>query len=145
MASVDQLLSMKGQAIHTITMTATVYEAIAKMVAKNVGSLVVMDEGVPCGMLTERDYLRRVALEGRSSKTTFVAEIMSPDLVFVDPETDVEECMALMTHRHIRHLPVLSESRVIGMVSIGDIVKYLARERAGTIQELTAYIQGRYA
>ena len=96
-------------------------------------------------MITERDYLRRVALEGRSSKTTFVQEIMSPGLIYVDPSTEVEQCMSLMTHRRIRHLPVLDGGRLTGLVSIGDIVRHLARERETTIEELTYYIQGRYA
>ena len=107
MATVKQLLSIKGRTVHTISETATVFDAISKMVNNNTGSLVVVRDGTPCGIITERDYLRRVALEGRASKTTEVREIMSSKLVYVDPDTDVEECMALMTHRRIRHLPVL--------------------------------------
>jgi CBS domain-containing protein len=145
MATVEQLLCVKGHAVHTISTTATVFEAIAKMVANNVGSLVVFNDARPCGMITERDYLRRIALEGRSSKTTFVQEIMSPGLIYVDPQTQVEQCMSLMTHRRIRHLPVLDAGRLTGLVSIGDIVRHLARERETTIEELTYYIQGRYA
>jgi CBS domain-containing protein len=145
MATVDQLIAAKGRVVHTVSNSATVYSAIAKMVAKNIGSLVVVQDRKPCGMLTERDYLRRIALEGRSSKTTFVQEIMSPELVYVDPDTDVEECMSLMTHRRIRHLPVIENTVLVGLVSIGDIEKHLARERETTIEELTNYIQGRYA
>lgn len=145
MATVEQLLSMKGRVVHTIATTDLVFDAIAKMVAKNVGALVVLDDGRPRGIITERDYLRRVALEGRSSKSTFVQEIMSSDLTYVDPETDLEECMSLMTHRRIRHLPVLDDARLAGIVSIGDIVKGLARQRETTIWELTNYIQRGYA
>lgn len=145
MATVDQLLNVKGKTVHTIGRSNTVFEAIAKMEANNIGALVVMDSRTPVGMITERDYLRRIALKGRSSKTTFVQEIMSPGLIFVDPDTDVEECMSLMTHRRIRHLPVLEAGYLVGLVSIGDVVRHLAKERATTIAELTDYIQGRYA
>jgi len=145
MATVEQLLSVKGRVVHTIPNTELVFAAIAKMVAKNVGALVVTIDGQPAGLITERDYLRRVALEGRSSKNTFVHEIMSPDLTYVDLDTDLEECMLLMTHRRIRHLPVLDEARLAGIVSIGDIVKELARQRETTIWELTNYIQRGYA
>jgi CBS domain-containing protein len=146
MATVDQLLKVKGSLVHTVSKTATVYDAIAQMVHRNIGSLVVVNEAeAPVGIITERDYLRRVALEGRSSKTTFVQEIMSTDLVSVDLTTEIEECMRLMTHRRIRHLPVQQESHLVGVVSIGDIVRELARERESTIKELTSYIQGSYA
>ena len=145
MATVKQLLNVKGSLVHTISETATVFDAITKMVHSNTGSLVVVRAGTPCGIITERDYLRRIALEGRASKTTEVREIMSSKLVYVDPDTDVEECMALMTHRRIRHLPVLDGSDLAGLVSIGDVVRHLAGERERTIQELTTYIQRGYA
>jgi len=145
MATVKQLLNVKGRIVHTISETATVFEAITKMVNSNTGSLVVVRDGIACGIITERDYLRRVAVEGRASKTTQVREIMSSRLVYVDPDTDVEECMALMTHRRIRHLPVLDGSELAGSVSIGDVVRQLASERERTTQELTNYIQRGYA
>lgn len=145
MTTVSQVIAEKGRTVHTISRDATVFEAVSAMVAANVGALVVRDGPHPCGMITERDYLRRVAVEGRSSKTTAVHEIMSSGLVFVDPDTDVEEGMALMTHRRVRHLPVLEGTRLVGIVSIGDLVKFVARARAGTIDELTAYIQGAYS
>jgi signal-transduction protein with cAMP-binding, CBS, and nucleotidyltransferase domain len=124
-----------------------VIQAIAKMVAKNVGSLVVLDErGAGAqGIITERDYLRRVALEGRSSRTTFVREIMSPRLVHVGQEVDIEECMVLMTRHRIRHLPVLEEGRLVGILSMGDIIKQLADHHKAEVNELTAYVQGRYS
>jgi CBS domain-containing protein len=144
MSTVSDLLRTKERLVHTIGKTATVFEAVSKMVAKNVGALVVLDEGTPCGIITERDYLRKIAVEGRSSKTTFVAEIMSAGLVYVDPDTEVEECMSLMTHRRIRHLPVLDAGHLVGLISIGDAVKSLASERQSQVEELTAYVQGRY-
>lgn len=145
MANVDRIMNGRSGTLHTISKTDTVYSAIAKMTAKNIGSLVVLDGKEPCGIVTERDYMRRVALEGRSSKTTFVQEIMSTELICVEPDTDAEKCMALMTSRRIRHLPVKEGDGLVGIVSMGDIVKHLAQQRAQTIEELTGYIQGRYA
>ena len=145
MATVSELLARKGNAVYTIGKTKTVFEAISLMVAHNVGALVVLDEARPCGIITERDYLRKVAVVGRMSKSTFVQEIMSGQLVHVDLGTPVEECMQRMTRARIRHLPVLSDSQLVGIVSIGDLVKFLAEERQHEIRELTAYIQGNYA
>lgn len=142
MATVSQLLATKGQVVHTIDKTATVFDAIGKMVSHNIGGLVVMDGLMPVGMLTERDYLRKIALQGRSSRTTQVKEVMSGPLVSVELDTEVEECMNLMTRQRIRHLPVFDGRRMIGVVSIGDIVKYLASDRKVMIEQLTAYIQG---
>jgi len=144
MATVSDLLARKGTAVYTIGKTKIVFEAISLMVARNVGALVVLDGTHPCGMITERDYLRKVAVEGRSSKSTFVQEIMSKQLVHVAPDTPVEECMDRMTSARIRHLPVLDDGKLIGLVSIGDLVKFLAEERQHAIHELTAYIQGSY-
>jgi CBS domain-containing protein len=142
MATVFQLLAIKGHAVHTIDKTATVFEAISKMVMNNVGALVVKAGTQPCGILTERDYLRKVALHGRASRTTSVEEIMSKELVCVGLETDVEGCMTLMTQNRIRHLPVFDGDELVGLVSIGDLVKHLARDRQEQIEHLTAYIQG---
>lgn len=142
MATVSQLLATKGQVVHTIHETATVFEAISKMVGHNVGALVVSTGLVPVGMLTERDYLRKIALQGRSSRTTLVKEVMSEQLISVELDTEIEDCMALMTEKHIRHLPVFSAGRMLGLVSIGDIVKHLANDRKEQIEHLTAYIQG---
>jgi CBS domain-containing protein len=144
MATVSQILARKGNIVHTIGKTNTVFEAIGMMMVHNVGSLVVLDGTRPCGMLTERDYLRKVALMGRASKTTFVEEIMSDGLMYVDLHTPVETCMQVMTRVRIRHLPVFHEDELVGLVSIGDIVKFLAEERMHEIHELTAYIQGSY-
>lgn len=146
MSTVDQLLCVKGRHVHTISKRATVFEAIGRMVAHDIGALLVLDEGdEPCGIITERDYLKKVALEGRSSKTTAVDEVCSRDLIFVEPGSGVEECMALMTEERIRHLPVLEGHQLVGLVSIGDVLRHLALERQSTIIELTGYIQGQYA
>jgi len=156
MATVSQLLATKGQTVHAIGRLATVFEAIDKMVARNVGALLVIEDGIseggvierrhrgmrPCGMLTERDYLRKVALQGRSSRTTLVQEIMTKGLLSVHLDTAIEGCMELMTRNRIRHLPVFDGVELAGLVSIGDIVKYLAQDRQMQIEQLTAYIQG---
>jgi CBS domain-containing protein len=142
MATVSQLLVIKGQMVHSIDRMATVFDAISKMVERNVGALIVLEGMRPCGILTERDYLRKVAVFGRASRTTRVEEIMSSGLISVGPDTPVEECMSLMTSNHIRHLPVFDGSQLEGIVSIGDIVKYLASERLSQIEQLTAYVQG---
>lgn len=147
MANVRNIIEKKGKVVHTISDNKTVFEAIAQMVARNVGSLVVTNDlGQPVGILTERDYLRRVALEGRSSRTTRVDEIMSSQPVLVELETTTEDCMRLMTQHHIRHLPVLGDGVWLGgLVSMGDIVQYLASERESEVRELKSYINGEYA
>jgi len=143
MATVKDVLEVKGTVVYDVWRSATVYQAIEKMVQCNVGALVVTDEGMPCGIVTERDYLRRIALEGRTSRTTRVEEIMSPRLATVAPDTDLEECMEIMTDRRLRHLIVLDEDRVAGIVSIGDVVKWSVREREDEVRSLTNYIHGR--
>lgn len=142
MATVSQLLAVKGNAVHTISVASTVFEAIGKMVNHNVGALLVLDDMKPVGMLTERDYLRKIALQGRSSRTTLVREVMSEQLVSVQLDTEIEDCMSLMTRKRIRHLPVFAGAHLAGIVSIGDIVKHLASDRKVQIEQLTAYIQG---
>jgi CBS domain-containing protein len=142
MATASQLLAIKGHTVHTIGRTATVYEAIEQMVANNVGALIVTDGHDPCGIITERDYLRKIALQGRASRTTFVQEVMSENLAYVELETEIEDCMALMTKKRIRHLPVFEGTDIVGILSIGDIVRHLASDRKSQIEQLTAYIQG---
>ena len=141
MATVSQLLALKGRAVHTIDRSATVFEAISRMVERNVGALLALESMRPVGILTERDYLRKVALHGRASRTTRVEEIMSTELISVGLDTGVEECMSLMTRNHIRHLPVFDGAEIAGIVSIGDIVKFLAGDRLAQIEQLTAYVQ----
>jgi CBS domain-containing protein len=140
---VSDILDAKGRNVLRIDGSATVYEAIAKMVDGNVGALLVYDGERLEGIVTERDYLRRVALQGRDERTTPVREIMSTELVYVGPDASIDECMAVMTERRIRHLPVLAEEReVVGIVSIGDVVKFQSREQGVQIRFLTDYISG---
>ncbi len=146
MTSIRGILAQKGPAVITIEPAATVYEAIERMTSKNVGSLVVTNDDGVAGVITERDYLRKVALQGRSSKSTKVEEIMSTDVVFARENDDVNSCMAMMTTHRVRHLPVRSGSGdgLVGLVSIGDLVKQLVRDKDDEIKELQNYIQGSY-
>lgn len=140
--AVTEILREKGYVVHCVGPDETVFEAIGKMVELNVGALIVAAAGVPCGIFTERDYLRRIALRGRSSKTTLVREIMTPSIVSVSPSQSVDDCMAIMTDRRVRHLPVIDDGDLVGIVSIGDIVKYKLRDQTAQIRDLTDYIQG---
>jgi CBS domain-containing protein len=143
-STVSDILQAKGGEVLEIEASATVYEALERMVAANVGSLLVVEGGRLRGIVTERDYLRRVALEGRTERGTTVGEIMSSPLVYVTPETTVEECMAVMTERRIRHLPVLDAAHaVVGVVSIGDVVKFQSQQQSAEIRLLTDYITAR--
>jgi CBS domain-containing protein len=142
MARVSDILRGKGSDVLKIDASATVYEALEKIVARNVGSILVTDDDKVVGIMTERDYLRKITLQGRTSRDTKVSEIMSSPLVYVAPETTIEETMAIMTDRRIRHLPVVENDDVVGVVSIGDVVKYQSREQSFQIQYLTEYISG---
>ncbi len=143
MGQVSDILAAKGSAVLEIDAEATVFDAVSKMVEGNVGSLLVTDGGRLVGIVTERDYLRRVAIVGRDERTTPVREVMSAPIVYTTPESSIEECMAVMTERRIRHLPVLTESReVMGVVSIGDLVKFQTREQSAQIKFLEEYISG---
>jgi CBS domain-containing protein len=140
-AYVSDILDHKGHEVLTIRADATVLDAIKQMVDGNVGALLVMDDGKLAGIVTERDYLRRVTLEGRTEQETAVRQIMSAPIVYVTAETTVEECMAVMTERRIRHLPVLDEERnLAGLVSIGDVVKFQSDQQDVQIRLLTDYI-----
>jgi CBS domain-containing protein len=142
MHMVKELLREKGSQVWTIAPQATVYKALELMAAKNVGSLVVVEDGDVMGVFTERDYARKVILQGRSSKTTTVAELMTTDVLYVSPDDTIENCMALMTDKRLRHLPVMENGKLDGVVSIGDIVKVVISEREFTIRELERYITG---
>ena len=142
MSKVSEILEGKGRDVLEIGADASVLDAVRLMVERNVGSLLVTDEGGEvAGIVTERDYLRRVTLEGRAEAETRVAEVMSSPLVVVTPETSIDECMAIMSDRRIRHLPVVDEGRVAGLVSIGDVVKFRARQQSFEFQYLTYYIR----
>jgi CBS domain-containing protein len=140
MNQLSEILDNKGHEVLEIDGNESVFEAVRRMVEANVGSLLVTEEGEVAGIVTERDYLRRVALEGRTDKETPVREIMSTPLIVVTPQTTVDECMALMTDRRIRHVPVVEDGRVVGIVSIGDVVKFKSKQQSFEIQYLTDYI-----
>jgi CBS domain-containing protein len=142
MARVSEILRGKGGEVLKIDAAATVFDALTKIVEKNVGSILVTEDDKVVGIMTERDYLRKVAIHGRTSHDTRVSEIMSAPLVYVTPETTIEESMAIMTDRRIRHLPVVENDEVIGIVSIGDVVKFQSKEQSFQIQYLTEYISG---
>lgn len=140
MSKVSDILGEKSGNVLSIEASATVFEAVQEMVEANVGSLLVTDGGEIVGIVTERDYLRRVTLEDRTDKDTAVGEIMTAPLVVVTPDTDIDECMAIMTDRRIRHLPVVRDGDVVGVVSIGDLVKFKSKQQSFEIQYLTDYI-----
>lgn len=140
MTNIKQLLDTKGREVLTIGPDDTVFDAIKKMADNNVGSLAVLDGEHLIGIITERHYARNVFLKGRSSPKTIVKEIMSTRVVCARPEQSVEECMALMTEKAVRHLPVLEHKRVIGIISIGDLVKSVIDDQKFTIEQLEHYI-----
>ena len=142
MARVSEILRGKQSEVLKIDASATVFEAIKKIVEQNVGSILVTRDDDVVGIMTERDYLRKIAIFGRTSHDTLVGEIMSSPLMYVTPETTIEESMAIMTDRRIRHLPVVENDEVVGIVSIGDIVKFQSREQSFQIKYLTEYISG---
>jgi CBS domain-containing protein len=143
MSQVSEILEEKGRNVLEIEAEASVFEAVKRMVEANVGSLLVTEGGEIAGIVTERDYLRRVTLEGRTDKETPVREIMTSPLIVVTPETPIDECMALMTDRRIRHVPVVDGGEVVGMISIGDLVKFMSKRQSFEIQYLTDYITAR--
>jgi len=143
MGRVSEILRKKGTDVLKIEASATVFDAIKKIVDKNVGSILVTEGDEVVGIMTERDYLRKVIVLGRTSHETLVSEIMTSPLVYVTPETTIEESMAIMTDRRIRHLPVVEDEDVVGIISIGDLVKFQSREQSFQIQYLTDYISGR--
>lgn len=143
MGHVSDILEGKGRDVLRVDGSATVYDAIAKMVEGNVGALLVYEGDRLAGIVTERDYLRRVTLQGRDERTTPVREITTSELVYVGPDASIDECMAVMTERRVRHLPVLDDAReVVGIVSIGDVVKFQSKEQSVQIRFLTEYISG---
>ena len=138
------LKSKSDQTVHTIRPTASVFDAVKLMAEKSIGALVVMEGEKIVGIITERDYARKVILKGRSSKETRVHEIMTSPVVFVTRKNTVDDCMTIMTKHHFRHLPVVEDGSAVGVVSIGDLVKAIISGQAQTIQELEGYITGKY-
>ena len=142
MKRVREILEVKGRDVWSIGPDASVFDALKLMAEKDVGALVVLDGGNLVGIISERDYARKIALLGRASLTTQVKEIMTIGLVCVAPEQNVDECMALVTEKRIRHLPVLENGKLIGLISIGDLVKSIITEQQFIIEQLERYIKG---
>jgi CBS domain-containing protein len=143
MRTVHDILQTKGTTVWSVTPDTTVYDALELMAEKNVGAVLVLDdEGCVAGVLSERDYARRVALEGRTARDTLAGDIMSTRVMGVRPDHTVEQCMAIMTDRHIRHLPVVDEDSLVGVISIGDIVKAVLSHQEFMIEQLENYITG---
>jgi len=143
MGNVRDILKAKNHPSITITSHITVYEALKLMVDNNIGALLVVEEDRLVGIFTERDYARKVILLGKTSKDTLISEIMSTNLITVTPDNSMEDCMQLMTNKFIRHLPVLENNELTGIVSIGDVVKYIINEQKFIIEHLEHYIKGR--
>ncbi len=140
MNQLSEILDEKGHDVLQIEADASVLEMVKQMVEANVGSLLVTESGELTGIVTERDYLRRVTLEGRTDQETTVREIISFPLVVATPQTTIDECMALMTDRRIRHVPVVEAGEVVGIVSIGDLVKFTSKQQSFELKYLTDYI-----
>ncbi|RJQ40400.1 MAG: CBS domain-containing protein [Anaerolineaceae bacterium] len=142
MKTVSDILKSKGNAVYSITPNNTVLDALKIMAEKGIGAILVMEGGEVCGIFSERDYARRVILQ-RKTEATPIREVMTEDIYFVHPEQTVDECMAQMTDKHIRHLPVVEDEVVVGVISIGDLVKTITEDQADLIRNLEDYIMGR--
>jgi CBS domain-containing protein len=142
--TISAILKNKGHHIWSVAPEATVYDAIALMAEKGVGAVLVIFQSELVGIISERDYARKVILQGRSSKDTSVGEVMTMNLITVTPDTTVDQCMRIMTNERIRHLPVLDRGQLVGVVSIGDLVKAVIADQAHTINQLHTYIGQKY-
>ncbi|HXA08850.1 MAG TPA: CBS domain-containing protein [Chthoniobacterales bacterium] len=142
--TIERILSQKNREIWSISPDATVYEAIALMAEKNVGALLVVENGKLVGIVSERDYSRKVMLKGKTSRTSYVREIMTTELTTAHPRETVEECLRFMTEKRIRHLPVVADGSLRGVVSIGDLVKQVISSQSATLEQLRDYISGGY-
>ena len=140
--AISEILQHKGRSTWTILPGATVFEAIQMMADKNIGALLVMEQNQLVGIISERDYTRKVALKGKSSRETPVRDILSGKIFSVTPRHSIEECLRLMTENRVRHLPVIEGDKVVGIVSIGDLVNWIISAQSSTIQQLETYISG---
>lgn len=138
--TVNQILSTKGNEVYSVISTITVFDALRVMSEKNIGAILVIDDGVLTGILSERDYARKIILKDKSSKKALVSEIMESEVVTVSPTDDLDFCMGLMSGRRIRHLPVIENEVIIGLISIGDVVKTIIQVQKETIKHLDSYI-----
>jgi CBS domain-containing protein len=143
--TIDAILGQKGSEIFSVSPDATVFEAIELMANKNVGALLVLGDGQLLGMISERDYTRKVMLRGKRSRETQVREIMSSDLTIVTSREPIENCLRMMTDKRIRHLPVVDEGTLRGVISIGDLVKFVIASQSAAIAHLESYISGGYS
>ena len=142
MLTVSQLLAGKNNRLETVAPNEHVFEALKIMFEKDIGSLLVVEFGKLAGIFTERDYARKLVLQGKSSQNTLVRDVMSTKLITVKPEDSLDFCMQLVTEKRIRHLPVMDQERLVGMLSIGDLLKAALSEQANTIKQLESYING---
>ena len=140
MKTVQQILNTKPAQIYSVTPTTSVLDALKMMTEKNISALVIMDKESLLGIFTERDYARKIILQGKSSKDTPISEAMTVSPITVSPADSIDLCMQIMTEKHIRHLPVLKDNAAIGMVSIGDVVKFIIADQKQTISQLESYI-----
>ena len=143
MTTVRQLLDKKGNNVWSTSSESSVYDALLLLAEKNIGALLVIDEGQLAGIVSERDYARKVVLQGKASMKTPVREIMTEEVVTVSPENSIEEAMALMTEKKIRHLPVTADNEIVGVISIGDLVESIIAEQEIMINQLESYISGK--
>jgi CBS domain-containing protein len=144
MRSVEKLLQIKGNQTWSLEPQATVYEALQLMSEKQVGAILVLEEGKVVGIFTERDYARKLILKGKFSKDTAVRELMTQEVLYVDLHNTIDDCMVLMTNNRVRHLPVLDNGQLVGIVSLGDMVKHIISDQESTIAQLEKYITGSY-
>lgn len=142
MGTVKQIIETKGSVTFTITPDTSVYHALELMVEKNVSALLVMENDKLAGIFTERDYARKVVLKGKKSKETQIGDIMTKDLITVSPDTTIDECMELMTGKFIRHLPVVNNDKLAGIISIGDVVRRIIEDQKSIIGHMEQYIAG---
>ena len=142
--TIEVILNQKQREVFSVAPDATVYDAVALMAEKNIGALVVVENGDLVGIISERDYTRKVMLRGKRSRETLVREIMSTQLTTVDPKQSVDDCLRFMTEKRIRHLPVVKEGEICGVISIGDLVKHVISAQSATLDQLERYISGGY-
>jgi CBS domain-containing protein len=140
MGKVRNILEAKGRAVFSVEPNVMVLKAIELMCEKNIGGLLIVEKGKLAGIFTERDYARKLILKGKSSKDTPIGELMTPNPFTVTPDSSIDECMQMMTHKHIRHLPVMEADQLVGMISIGDVVRHVINEQKDIIEHLEHYI-----